>query len=631
MPSQNKRRHQSPKGPTQQPARRHSSWLQRFQRRVSASIGQYIPSRNSRERTSVQNSRGAHAGRHSTPVHSHRPNTAPPNPNSMVFRPIHWELLRKSSRPVSREHKKKCPYDPKMLEFFGNYEASPSTSAFSLGPGWPCHKERRAPTPCNDCLQGTENAHINVSPGRFRKRRSNVQQQSISTHDLTESEPARPMHSVSSRLHDGRPQTAHTPQHMVRISLQTSSTWSLVSPGRPEARKHRVHSDGQATFDRLKAVVESTHGTSSRPRSPPPRLHRLSPEISFIHRSEVNVHQTAIREGYQSPILQHQARGMSDISVIGYTIPLDDRDSSSTALYSETTVPGRYLPLSPNPIPPPQRTFSPVHRRSIDLSPVQRPAVFSTLHEPPFVPALPPGTQLRPVSEWGRSHSAPGPRWEEVLRHSAVYRARDVAHIPRSPSPLREQHGPTSFNSERSHGTMPRSEVRSRNGMVESRINGTGKGPNIRGGGEESLEQGGLRRGKSRHWDEWNGCRASDVEEDDGGHRDYDTPQSYLQRRIDRLDVIVQLTAQIPHLRGGGGEPSRVPASLLYLAGSTRRKPGKSISTAEWNSMKPKRRMGGLLGMAVYGSKAGKHYIPERRDQDVQTGADLTAADVGAG
>jgi hypothetical protein len=167
--------------------------------------------------------------------------------------------------------------------------------------------------------------------------------------------------------------------------------------------------------------------------------------------------------------------------------------------------------------------------------------------------------------------------------------------------------------------------------MIEGRVNGVGKGPNIRGGGEGFWEHGGLRRGKLQHRDEWNGCRARDVEEDDGGYRDYDTPQSYLQRRIYRLDVIVQLTAQIPHLRGGGGEPSRVPASLLYLAGSTRRKPGKSISTAEWNSMKPKRRMGGLLGMAVYGSKAGKDYIPERRDQDVQTGADLTAAEVGAG
>ena len=133
-------------------------------------------------------------------------------------------------------------------------------------------------------------------------------------------------------------------------------------------------------------------------------------------------------------------------------------------------------------------------------------------------------------------------------------------------------------------------------------INGIGKEPRMRGGGEKSFDQRVLLRRETQHQD---GCRADDIEED----------------------------YEMPRLRGGGTEPSRVPASLLYLAGSTGRIPGGSITITQWNKMKPKKRMGGLLGIAVYGNKAGKAYIPERRHQEAQTDAGtgmFAAAEVNA-
>jgi len=63
-------------------------------------------------------------------------------------------------------------------------------------------------------------------------------------------------------------------------------------------------------------------------------------------------------------------------------------------------------------------------------------------------------------------------------------------------------------------------------------------------------------------------------------------------------------------LRGGAGSPSalrdhqRVPSTLFWLAGGK----GKPITTASWKSQKPKRRAGGLFGMALHGLEAGTNY-----------------------
>jgi hypothetical protein len=71
-------------------------------------------------------------------------------------------------------------------------------------------------------------------------------------------------------------------------------------------------------------------------------------------------------------------------------------------------------------------------------------------------------------------------------------------------------------------------------------------------------------------------------------------------------------------LRGGAGSPSalrdneRVPPTLFWLAGGK----GESIKTSSWKSHKPKKRMGGLLGMALHGLDAGTEYGSKKSTGD---------------
>jgi len=407
----------------------------------------------------------------------------------------------------------------------------------------------------------------------------------------------------------------------------------------------RNESDSEATFNRLRQIVEGASTRPSGPRVPAPRLHRLSPDIAYIHRHEVAAHQAAIREGRYSPVLEHQARGSTSIDVIGYTYNPARRDSTSTALYSEGSIPGEYLPPTPHEIMSPRGVRSLFRRQPISLAPVSRPGLMWRLDQPPFVPALPPGTVVLPVAMWGRSTSAPE-NWESALRHSAVYRVRGSDNAPRVPSPLHEQHGAESLAAESdesswSHGTMPFDEGE---GGRTRKVNGVSKKPNIRGGGYEEDWLGNPAWRESmldQHWDGFNECRETSPGEaglEETRHDDGYFTGSLLYEGY-KLDACMHPTTEMPRLRGGGKPdhgPNRIPASLFYLAGATGRRPGQSITVDEWNGMKPKKRMGGLLGMAVFGNKGGKPYIPETRDQEVQTVPEpepepATSADGGAG
>ncbi|KAF2438603.1 hypothetical protein P171DRAFT_491261 [Karstenula rhodostoma CBS 690.94] len=559
----------------------------------------------------------------STPLANYRPHTAPPHPNSVTFRPIRWEFRVDTTGSSVAGSKAPCPYDPKVIQFFDNFEAS--TSFCGLGSGLPWSTKQQFPTPCDDCLQGTERAHINVSPSRFARGRSRTQQRRSSTRDANkDATPNRPVEQVSTDLRNSHPRRARTPQPLWQTSLQASRTWN-PSPRPPERMGHRPDSPSE-TFNHLVQVVFNAATRRFEPSIPPPRLHQLSPDISYIHRSEVVAHQAAIRTGRHSPVLEHQARGRTPIDVVGYTYAPGHRDSSATALYSESRIPGAYMPPAPREMPSPTRVRSPFRRESISLAPVERPVLVSRLDQPPFVPALPVGTVLRPVREWARASSAPETHWESVLRHSAVYRAREEGYSPRVPSPLHEQHGAESFgggsgSSEGrwSHGTMP-DEGGNGGELGRGMVNGVGKGPRLRGGaGREDYFSLPVRGdvGLYQQWspeDEGDGTDLDERQQPDGYFHCKVLPEGY------KLDTCMRPTAEMPRLRGGGKhEHSRVPASLFYLAGATGRKPDESITVGAWNSMKPKKRTGGLLGMAMYGYKGGKSHIPKMRSEEAHT------------
>lgn len=73
-------------------------------------------------------------------------------------------------------------------------------------------------------------------------------------------------------------------------------------------------------------------------------------------------------------------------------------------------------------------------------------------------------------------------------------------------------------------------------------------------------------------------------------------------------------TDYVPRLRGGGGESHKglriledkdpVPAALWFFAGGK----GIPITKEQWNRQKPKKRAGGLLGVLMYGNRAGQPY-----------------------
>jgi hypothetical protein len=50
--------------------------------------------------------------------------------------------------------------------------------------------------------------------------------------------------------------------------------------------------------------------------------------------------------------------------------------------------------------------------------------------------------------------------------------------------------------------------------------------------------------------------------------------------------------------------PLLLPPTLFFLAGGT----GKPVSATTWRARRPQRRMGGLLGLAIHGRRAGTRY-----------------------
>ncbi|KAG9190984.1 hypothetical protein G6011_09072 [Alternaria panax] len=75
--------------------------------------------------------------------------------------------------------------------------------------------------------------------------------------------------------------------------------------------------------------------------------------------------------------------------------------------------------------------------------------------------------------------------------------------------------------------------------------------------------------------------------------------------------------------RGGTGSPSalrdheRLSPTLFWLAGGR----GRPITTADWKSQKPEKRIGGLLGMALYGLDAGSEYRKHKNTRYSGSGA----------
>jgi hypothetical protein len=77
-------------------------------------------------------------------------------------------------------------------------------------------------------------------------------------------------------------------------------------------------------------------------------------------------------------------------------------------------------------------------------------------------------------------------------------------------------------------------------------------------------------------------------------------------------------TPPIPHLRGGASSEIRLPRTLYWLAGGT----GRSVTICSWQKQRGKKRMGGLLGMAMNGARAGTEYeVDNASEENVNVGS----------
>ncbi|KAF1940070.1 hypothetical protein EJ02DRAFT_467639 [Clathrospora elynae] len=76
-------------------------------------------------------------------------------------------------------------------------------------------------------------------------------------------------------------------------------------------------------------------------------------------------------------------------------------------------------------------------------------------------------------------------------------------------------------------------------------------------------------------------------------------------------DTQLPVKPSFPSLRGGTGSPSglrdteRLPPTLFWLAGGRGK---QSVTAGSWKSRRPKKRTGGLLGLAMYGMNSGTEY-----------------------
>ncbi|KAF1357397.1 hypothetical protein EJ07DRAFT_181196 [Lizonia empirigonia] len=96
-------------------------------------------------------------------------------------------------------------------------------------------------------------------------------------------------------------------------------------------------------------------------------------------------------------------------------------------------------------------------------------------------------------------------------------------------------------------------------------------------------------------------------------------PELFNRRPKSPIDQSAPLTPSqvlippFPHLRGGAESPDRIPPSLFRLAGGT----GRPINLTSWKQSRPRQRMGGLFGMAVFGKHYGKVYGGGDNEEEV--------------
>ncbi|KAF2678593.1 hypothetical protein K458DRAFT_137349 [Lentithecium fluviatile CBS 122367] len=595
-----------------------------------------------------------------------RPLTAPESRYSLINRALRRRSCRQSENGGEADQslvQKPCPYDPNTLQSFPRLDRH-----CSCGLPWPRVRSRHLPlTPCDDCRNKTPNSHIAVNARRSASRgvtptRQTVVSASAASGSLV---PPIPIRNVPDALLD-RPRP-----HVPALELLSTSRRRPSNRRPPTRRGSRAESDGGSTFD---IILGKSPPKSSKSRSTdtptPPKLHHLhglpgSRQFPYAHKHEVPAHLAAIQAGTPSPVrdFQVEAERTANTPTPGIT------DWTRTVQYGlgRTPVPVR---RTPNPQTP-RSTSRSAHRQpanspgSSSENTRQRPSAHLN-RGTPFRPGPTP-TTLQAIEEARSMTVCDGQavNIEFELQRTRVYGSRTAAPT-RPPSQLPNGVSAGSSSSDDSNfstGTMPPTphEV---DGVRRETPDGFGMPnglPRMRGGGQggrlvcaSSMQNRisdchlpmcgccgyktpkklsddppprvvtpervarALRQNRTaplpRHLRAHAACPGSSCPKEPA-RNDISTCLSHSSDLAQaRQQSSPTPDREIPHLRGGGGfdlkDTDRVPATLWFLAGGR----GHPVTVSSWNKQKPKKRIGGLFGMAIYGHKAGTPYKSRQAD-----------------
>jgi hypothetical protein len=584
-----------------------------------------------------------------------RPRTAPgptlsrpkTTMRSRFFLPDRPEDIPQINIPTLSKENEKCPYDPSEYHSIPTIESSrcdfcglipPSRAAFALS---------SANNPCYHCRSRSPLAHITSSFKRFRRdsRSNSTTQDNVA--QLVDSSSSsdvgpRPVSAAIAASRIGNPpRRASMPHGFV-------ATYNTFRPSsKPPAEQER-HASKRTSID-FTRQSSTTADHSSRPISP--KLHYLdvlpgSKSHPFVYKREVEAHLAALRAGAPSPLRpiddevrsavdpkEPPVRDYSRTVFYGRTVSRNNdnrrsgliRSISPPHTHAATTIYQRVEASSNIVIEEGRRGGRPLtatlsmelERSSVYRRRTPQPRGQAEHHPRPYdsdsdgtfstlttqTPSTVGGKRLelkggadQPQLRLRGGSGTVGPglgfkfkKWlltcHGPCRIGSGYSSDSDDDLPpaRPPTPERiarayeRAHGRVSLPAYISRGTSTRASAKSTaaGSFVEST-----SGPSTR-----------LRR----------------LRDHLPGRREYPESPINLPRHAPlSADVHNAPSTPLPRLRGGAGpsEPDRLPPTLFWLAGGR----GKPITMSSWNKQKPKKRMGGLLGMALYGRKAGTAY-----------------------
>jgi hypothetical protein len=531
--------------------------------------------------------------------------------------------------PLISDPEEPCPYDTTNYQSFPSVERSRCDFCGMRPPS-----KAKSSEPCNDCRSKSPFSHL-----RFVRRKKSAlepqeeartggftpgpQHSPSSSEDMIRIVPA---HIAANRI-GNPPRTASLPPGISRLGSTNTRRPPAPAPGpRPPNPSPGAREPG--TVKHRRDVSSNT--ADVRPLSP--KLHYLhglpnSKAYPYVRKSEVAQHIAAIAAGSPSPLADvaraaRQRNEGKDMS----------RDFSKTVFYGNDHAPGFTVqsePLEPR-LPRPRVTQpgtivveellatgrvvvnrpGSAQTGSIEERLRRSPEQRETVHRLPLLRTRSTGLRVRGGSDEPKEEVIPrlrGGSGDDEQRSCSFLLKQCLLTCPRN------NHGSPSSDEDLPPARTPNPAEIAR---AMRRASGTAKLPkNISRHSpvairlpsqDETSRTASFAAAQARQRSVLSHFPLQQRREDSPLNQPFASlasPQTSEPRATTPPPVV--------GLRGGAGSPSalrdheRLPAGLFWLAGGR----GKPITAAAWKAQKPKKRMGGLVGVALYGTKAGMPYV----------------------